>query len=114
MANDHRIARPDGEKIDYTCENRRYKTNVEKGYPHGREGRARGSVTPEPLHDGGSYSLWLEHVIEKNTGKKVFWLMWYRQGKPTIPASGILDADDLGEMIQNLVGVRREVLEDTA
>ena len=95
MASDHRTTTADDERVDYTCENRRYKTNVEKGHPHGDESRARGSVTQKPLHEGSSYSLWLEHVIEKKTGKEVFWLMWYRQGKPTIPASGVLDVDDL-------------------
>lgn len=107
---DHRITEPDGSKIDYTCENRRFKTNRNKGYSHGSKGEAKGSVLQGPLHDGGSYSLWIEHVIEKGSDSQVFWLMWYNEGVPTIPASGVLDAEDLDKIISNLAGVRREIL----
>jgi hypothetical protein len=114
MANDHRIESANGETISYTCENRRYKTNTEKGHPHGSKGEAKGNVLPGPLFDGGSYSLWLEHVVEKKTEKEVFWLMWYRDGVPTIPASGVLNAKNLDTIISNLAGVRREALNENA
>jgi hypothetical protein len=49
-------------------------------------------------------------VIEKKTGREVFWLMWYNDGAPTIPASGVFNADNLDTIVGNLAGVRREVL----
>jgi hypothetical protein len=48
MANDHRIENANGEKISYTCENSRYKTNTDKGHSHGSKGEAEGNVLPGP------------------------------------------------------------------
>lgn len=48
----------------FTCENKRFKTNVAKGYAHG-QAAAKGSVFPTALISGSGYSLWLEHVVDK-------------------------------------------------
>lgn len=85
----------------FTCENGRFKTNTQKGQPHGA-GNASGSVFPTPLVAGG-YSLWLEHVSDKQDGSDCFWLMWYdARGAPTIPLSGAMWPDDLRAMIAKL------------
>jgi hypothetical protein len=34
MATDHRII-SNGQRLDFTCENRRYQTDINKGKPHG-------------------------------------------------------------------------------
>lgn len=103
MAADHRLTDTAGNPLDYSCGNRRYRTNTAKGFPHGTCS-TRGSVLKDPLVSHG-YSLWLEHVEEIDTGDEVYWLMWYDQhGKPTIPMSGILDRDELAEMSKQLAG----------
>ncbi|MGU3360333.1 hypothetical protein ACLBWX_08375 [Methylobacterium sp. M6A4_1b] len=85
----------------YTCENKRFMTNTAKGQPHG-SGQAGGSVFPNALVNNG-YSLWLEHVIDKNNNSEAFWLMWYDdKGRPTIPASGVMWPDELRGMIAQL------------
>jgi hypothetical protein len=87
--------------IAYTCSNRRFETDINKGHPHGA-GQARGTVFDQPLI-GGSYSLWLEHVVDKYDGRDVFWFMWHDQnGDPTIPLSGVFDAADIREMSSRL------------
>ena len=100
MARDHRIEQ-NGERIDYTCENRRFRTDIAKGQPHGQH-LTRGSVFPEPLagsQDHDEYSLWLEHVISTDDpDDECYWLMWYCNGSPTIPLSGILHRDDIANM----------------
>ena len=87
----------------YTCSNDRFETDVRRGRRHGPR-QARGAVFPQALlRNTRGYSLWLEHVIEKKTRKRVFWLMWYdRQGSPTIPLSGILGAQDIREIVKRL------------
>ena len=109
MAKDHRITGPNGSPLDFTCENRRFQTNTGKGHPHGA-GEAKGSVLPQPLYSGEGSSLWLEHVSEKDGGGSVFWLMWYSDGKPTIPASGVFGASDLDQIISSLSGLRPSLL----
>jgi hypothetical protein len=97
LAYDHRIDQ-DGHRLDYTCANRRYRTNINMGESHGEYTATRGSVLREPLADGDGYSLWLEHVTE-DSGDEHYWLMWYdSRGFPTIPLSGILDRDDIANM----------------
>jgi hypothetical protein len=47
MARDHRIEN-NGQRIDHTCENRRFRTDTTKGQPHGQH-PTHGSVFSEPL-----------------------------------------------------------------
>lgn len=99
MAADHRLEDNAGNRIPYSCGNRRYRTNVEKGYGHGQFSETLGSVFEEPLIDNDDWTLWLEHVVEIETGAEVYWLMWYSpDGIPTIPLSGVFDRADLARM----------------
>jgi hypothetical protein len=85
----------------FTCSNSKYETNVQKGHAHGT-GNASGSVFPHPIVQHG-YSLWLEYVTCKDDGADVFWLMWYDgNGDPTIPLSGVLNADDIQIVSESL------------
>lgn len=110
MAREHRIIDEDGNPLDYTCENSRFKTDLSKSAEGGRPG----SVLPEALFDGGTFTLWLEHVVEKENGRHVYWLMWYSDGRPTMPMSGVLDRNDLNEMIINLTDINNRLLEGAA
>ncbi len=105
MATDHRMNGPSG-PVPFTCENRRFRTDVSKGQPHGKS-PAKGAVTGKPLVDVGGYSLWLEHVETTDddgpTGD-YYWLMWYDpSGLPTIPMSGVFGPDDLARMVEQLM-----------
>jgi hypothetical protein len=103
MARDHRIVDANGLRLDFTCENRAYVTNVEKGFPHGASASVRGSVFDGPLILGATHSLWIEHVLEKGTSRECYWLMWYdQQGMPTIPLSAVFDRADLEQMAGRL------------
>lgn len=88
----------DGRAQDFTCGNSRFCTDVASGFPHFDSG-AGGNALREPLAESGDSTLWLEHVIDKRSPNPdrgaLFWLMWYRNGIPTIPMSGVLTADDL-------------------
>jgi hypothetical protein len=90
-----------GRPIDYTCCNARFRTDTSKGNAHGQQS-SRGSVFREPLagsQDPGEYSLWLEHVIDTaDPTEECYWLMWYRNGRPTMPMSAILYRDDIANM----------------
>jgi hypothetical protein len=100
MATDHRIEE-NGQRLDFTCENAAYKTNVDKGEPHSDSHRYCGSVFPEPIKGclGDEYTLWLEHVTVKNDPKdECYWLIWYKDGKPTIPLSAIWHKEDIAKM----------------
>jgi hypothetical protein len=89
MAKDHRIEH-NGERLNCTCENWRYKTKTDVGHAHGSYDTL-GSVFERPLAEGDGYSLWLEHVTNKDEpSQECYWLMWYRGGRPTISMSGIL------------------------
>jgi hypothetical protein len=49
------------------------------------------------------WSLWLEHVIDKQNGNEMFWLMWYDpSGKPMIPMSGVFSRNDFEQMVGRL------------
>jgi hypothetical protein len=86
----------------YTCKNVRFWTDTSKGKPHG-PGQASGSVFDQPLVSGGGFSLWREHVVDRDGGWEPFWLMWYdANGDPTIPLSGVFDRDQLREMVSRL------------
>ena len=98
MAPDHRML-ANGERLDHTCENAKFLTNIRLGEPHVEGQQHRGSVFREPLYADGEWSLWLEHVTRKeNPSEPYYWLMWYRNGVPTIPLSGVLQRDDIANM----------------
>ena len=103
------VTDPDGNPLLFTCKNRAFKTNIEKGYPHGSN-HAGGSVFPEPLIVQGKLSLWLEHVKAERDDKDLFWLMWYEDGKIKIPLSGVFSKEELKGMISKLITVRDELL----
>jgi hypothetical protein len=86
----------------FFCKNRRFETDVSKGFPH--YGESKGSVFDGPLRRSGNYSLWLEHVIQPNDpDEELYWLMWYDQnGRPTIPESAVFNKADIQELLRNL------------
>jgi hypothetical protein len=90
-----------GQPVPFTCENRRYRTNVTKGKRH-RPSATLGSVFDDPLLQVGSYTLWVEYVTEIRTGDECFWLMWYEGDVPTIPLSAVFDRDQYAEMVSRL------------
>lgn len=100
MARDHRIER-DGRRLDYTCENRRFRTDTTKGHTHGEQ-PTRGSVFSQALagsQEPDQFSLWLEHVVAVNDpDDECYWLMWYQNGFPTVPLSSILHREDIVNM----------------
>lgn len=98
MSRDHRVV-IEGRQVPFSCENRRFRTNLGAGEPHSPFSDSRGSAIAGPLvlHDG--YSLWLEHVEEIESGVNLYWLMWYdNNGVPTIPLSGVFDETELKRM----------------
>ena len=102
MATDHRINQ-NGNRLDYTCENRAFTTNTGLGFAHDPFSTNLGSVLDAPLLISNGYSLWLEHVLEKSSNSELFWLMWYDpNGWPTIPLSGVFGKSDLELMIGRL------------
>ncbi len=103
MALEHRIADKNGQRLNYTCENKRFKTNVKAGFAHG-SCRSRGSVFKNPLCVGeNGYTLWLEHVTNlKDPKDQCYWLMWYQDGIPTIPLSGIMRRKDIPNLAKHL------------
>jgi len=106
MAAKDRIQRR-GRFLDFTCENVRYKTNTRRGKPHGTN-PTPGSVFTEPLAgtQAKGYSLWLEHVIEKRSRDGgLYWLMWYENGIPTIPMSGVFRKEDIANMARLLTSL---------
>lgn len=99
---DHRITHG-GIPLDFTCENRRFKTDISQGFAHYARHNHKGSVTPLPLYDDGEYSLWLEHVVDKTNGNTCYWFMWYNHaGISNIPMSGVMDKTDLSKVIDNI------------
>jgi hypothetical protein len=101
---EHRILQ-EGKFLNFTCKNSQFRTNIKLGKPHGDKSKAKGSVFKGPLADDGRNTLWLEHVT--NDGhERFYWLMWYCNGEPAIPMSGVLHKDDLpkiGEMLASVV-----------
>ena len=96
---DHRIERG-GTRLDYTCGNVRYQTNIDAGETHADRATSRGSVFREPLvRNQNDDTLWLEHVSDIREGGNYYWLMWYdSSGCPTIPMSGIFGPDEIPNM----------------
>ncbi len=102
---DLRKVGPDGQRISFTCRNRRFET-ADFGATHGTLGEALGSVDGQALYlheDGGS--LWLEHVRDhRDEIDGLYWLMWYdRRGVPLTPASGVLGREELAEIGRRLI-----------
>lgn len=98
MAKDRRILR-NGQRMDYTCENKGYETDTYAGYSHSTFSTNGGSFFSQPLISSGVYSIWLEHVIEKSSQKKCYWIMWYdASGQPAIPISAVFYEDELQTM----------------
>jgi hypothetical protein len=88
----------DGEPQDFTCKNIRFETNIKKGQPHiDQNSEVLGNALDGPLAMRNDYSLWLEYVID-NDQNDWYWLMWYKDGIPTIPMSGVMSTDDLCKM----------------
>lgn len=103
MARDHRIVNPNGTPVLFSCENRRFRTNLLKGFSHMPYSETPGSVLQNSLIDSNGYTLWLEHVIDKASNEEIYWLMWYDpDGKPTIPMSGVFGKVDLEQMVAQL------------
>jgi hypothetical protein len=100
---DHRIEQ-DGMRLDYTCENARFRTNINMGEAHG-DCPSRGSVFGEPLAQNDGYSLWLEHISDRrDSDAHYYWLMWYdERGHSTIPMSGVLNREHIANMQRLLV-----------
>ena len=108
MARDHRIVGKSGEPIPFTYEDSYYATDVGRGFMHGRRAFvARGSVLKSPLiRNSEGRSLWLEHVVCKNTGERSYWLMWYdSEGKPTMRGGATFAKPDLKKMLKQLSSV---------
>ena len=101
MAKDHRIEQG-GKRVNCTCENARYRTDISKGCSHTGHSKYRGSVLDTALVDRNGYSLWLEHVIEIKNNTEWYWLMWYQDGLPTIPMSSVFDEKDKDNMVRLL------------
>lgn len=100
MAKDFRIEQ-NGVRLDYTCENYSFRTNIQKGERHDPSHSYLGSVFCEPVKGdfGDEYTLWLEHVaVKQNPNDECYWLIWYKNGIPTIPASAIWHKDDIAKM----------------
>ncbi len=90
--------------INFTCENARFMTDRSQGHPHGPH-TASGSVYPAAIlgPPANQWSLWLEHIVEKQSRIQLFWLMWYDPtGKPMIPMSGVFSRADFEQMVGRL------------
>jgi len=95
-----------GKRLNYTCKNSVYMTDTNSGFCHGVQ-EAKGSVFREALFDDNQsgYTLWLEYVIAVNHDDKgkYYWFMWYEDGRPTIPLSGIFGKEDVEKMARLFV-----------
>ncbi len=95
-----RVGRED-QLIPFTCCNSKYQTNVKLGYEHGK-GNAKGSVFETALITRDDESLWLEHVTETGSDAELFWLMWYKGGRPAVKSSGVFNRTDYAIMMAKL------------
>jgi hypothetical protein len=98
---DHRILE-EATRLDFTCDNKGYQTNIKHGLPHSPHSQVLGNALKQPLVDRDGYTLWLEHVIQKTDGQNCYWFMWYLNGKPTIPLSGVFADAELKQIAQLL------------
>ncbi|WP_157986275.1 hypothetical protein [Chitinophaga alhagiae] len=93
--------------LDFTCQNKRFETDINRGFEHRLGHLHRGSVTQSALYEDESSSLWLEHVIDKVNNTRCFWFMWYdANGNPKINASSVIDENDILEVIKNISQIR--------
>lgn len=106
MAREHRIRDENEGYLNFTCRNVGFETDIHhlKGKHHGSSRRAKGSVFASPLKDWGAVSLWLEYVRDRrHPDREWYWLMWYnKDGRPTIPMSGVFSGADLAKTIGRL------------
>ncbi|MEW6711051.1 MAG: hypothetical protein AB1403_14585 [Candidatus Riflebacteria bacterium] len=101
MGKDFRVKDGLGNYQPFSCGNSRFKTDINKGFPHAPS-KTKGSVFKTPLVRNG-HSLWLEHVEEIGGGSDLYWLMWYdSSGNPTVSMSSIFNRAQLSEMIKGL------------
>ena len=105
MAEKDRLRDEKGNFQNFTCRNAKFSTNTSKGAAHGKA-HAKGNALAGPLVEHDGYTLWLEHVIDhENPSNERYWLMWYQDGIPKIPMSGVLSKEVLctmGEQIRSL------------
>ena len=99
---DRRIIK-DGKRLDFTFENKGYKTNINNGYPHGN-GNAKGSVIESALYKDVDCSLWIEHVVSvKDTSDQCYWFMWYdNSGLSNMAMSSVFGKEELIAIINNI------------
>lgn len=94
-----------GQRLNFTCENSRFKTDIDSGHEHYPGEGYKGSVTDEPLYEDGG-SLWIEHVLDKSNGNKCFWFMWYdKDGLPILPMSSVFDKYDMQQVIERIAKI---------
>ena len=102
MATDNRISLNDT-RVPFSCENSKFKTNLQKGNSHNPKSQTGGNVLESALLIDSEASLWLEHVIDKNTDDELYWLMWYNSsGFPIMPMSSVFNKNQLEEMVAGL------------
>lgn len=88
-----------GSPVPFTCENSKFRTDL--SIPP-KNPKFPGSVTENPIYEDDQILL-LERVENIGNGNKCFWFMWYDyNGIPVMPMSGVIDADDIAEVIRNI------------
>jgi hypothetical protein len=96
---DFRKRLANGQRVDYTCSNSQFETDVKRGFPHGTHSPTRGSVLPGPISDDGVNTLWMEYIA----GGDMWWMMWYdKNGRPNISGSAVFDKACVGELLKLL------------
>lgn len=91
----------------FTNENSRFKTDVTLGFTHGSN-QPKGSVFEGPIAgvQGRDYTLWLEHVVQKSDGEKLYWFVWYSpSGESATQTTAILHREDVLKTISQLIQV---------
>jgi len=86
---DYRIPKDNnGTKLDFTCENHGYKTDITMGSNKGRKGSPGSALRSSLVEHTDGRSLWLEYVkgkVANNKKEQLFWFIWYdKDGKPTM------------------------------
>ncbi len=87
-----------GIPLDFTCENKRFKTDITKGH--------NGSVTENYLYEEDGEVLSLEYVIDKINGNSIYWFMWYKDGIPKLATSAVMDETAITEVIKNITAIK--------
>ena len=106
MSKDWRIFRK-GQRLSFTCENSKFKTDISRGYKHFSDNNYLGSAIPEPIYTNGIDTLWIEYVINvKDKNNKCFWFMWYKNGIPSLSGSSVIDEDDIMKVINNISKIK--------